>query len=263
MAHHHIGKAYLNYKCYEQAIDHLTLALKKNSKLAQIKQTKLYHTYVLRGLSKCYYEISSFEDALEVLSKAEDIQETYYKESKPAPMQTRPKRERSATSRRSSSSPTVTPSSRTTRKRTATSRRRWTTAAGPRARSPRSTPSSRSTRPRPTARRRTTRRPFSCSTSPYVTPSTRRDADRPQLPQQDGAGGSIRPAGWLLREERRRRAADRDPLRQVIAVHRVVRRLAQEHLEAEAQHRDGADEERQAGRGHQDVGIDTSSFGIT
>jgi tetratricopeptide (TPR) repeat protein len=82
VAHHHIGKAYLNYKCYEQAIDHLTLALKKNSKLTQIKETKLYHTYILRGLSKCYYEISSFEDALEVLSKAEDIQNTYYNESK-------------------------------------------------------------------------------------------------------------------------------------------------------------------------------------
>ncbi len=73
-----MGKAYLNYRCYEQAIDHLTLALKKNSKLAAIKQTKLYHTCILRALSKCYYEISSFEDALEVLSKAEDIQSTYY-----------------------------------------------------------------------------------------------------------------------------------------------------------------------------------------
>lgn len=74
-----MGKAYLNYRCYEQAIDHLTLALKKNSKLAgMVKQTKLYHTCILRALSKCYYEISSFEDALEVLSKAEDIQSTYY-----------------------------------------------------------------------------------------------------------------------------------------------------------------------------------------
>ena len=79
MAHHHMGKAYLNYRCYEQAIDHLTLALKKNSKLAgTVKQTKLYHTCILRALSKCYYEISSFEDVLEVLSKAEDIQSTYY-----------------------------------------------------------------------------------------------------------------------------------------------------------------------------------------
>ena len=37
MAHYHIGEAYLNYKCYEQAIDHLTVALKKNSKLSEIK----------------------------------------------------------------------------------------------------------------------------------------------------------------------------------------------------------------------------------
>lgn len=71
LAHHHIGKAYLNYRCYEQAIDHLTIALKKNSRLTSIRSTKLYHTYILRALSRCYYEIASFEDALEVLAKAE------------------------------------------------------------------------------------------------------------------------------------------------------------------------------------------------
>jgi tetratricopeptide (TPR) repeat protein len=81
MAHHHIGKAYLNYKCYEQAIDHLTLALKKNSKLTDIKETKIYHSYVLTTLSKCYYEIASYEDALEVLNRAEDMQTAAYSEA--------------------------------------------------------------------------------------------------------------------------------------------------------------------------------------
>jgi len=54
-AHHHIGKAYLDYKCYEQAIDHLTLALKKNSKINEIRESKLYHSFLLTTLSKCYY----------------------------------------------------------------------------------------------------------------------------------------------------------------------------------------------------------------
>jgi tetratricopeptide (TPR) repeat protein len=70
VAHHHMGKAYLDYKCYEQAIDHLTLALKKNSKLTELKDSKLYHSMLLTTLSKCYYEIASYDDALEVLSRA-------------------------------------------------------------------------------------------------------------------------------------------------------------------------------------------------
>lgn len=65
-----MGKAYLEYKCYEQAIDHLTLALKKNSKLTELKDSKLYHSMLLTTLSKCYYEIGSYDDALEVLSRA-------------------------------------------------------------------------------------------------------------------------------------------------------------------------------------------------
>jgi tetratricopeptide (TPR) repeat protein len=65
-----MGKAYLDYKCYEQAIDHLTLALKKNSKLTELKDSKLYHSMLLTTLSKCYYEIASYDDALEVLSRA-------------------------------------------------------------------------------------------------------------------------------------------------------------------------------------------------
>lgn len=40
-AHTNLGEAYLNYKCHEQAIDHLTIALKKNTKLFnQIKDSK-------------------------------------------------------------------------------------------------------------------------------------------------------------------------------------------------------------------------------
>jgi len=62
VAHCHIGEAYLNYKCYEQAIDHLTIALKKNGKLFDIKgtagdhsDTKVYHAHILTLLGKCYF----------------------------------------------------------------------------------------------------------------------------------------------------------------------------------------------------------------
>jgi len=80
-AHTHLGEAYLNYKCYEQAIDHLTMALKKNGKLFnEIKQSKMYHAHILTLLGKCYLEIGSHEDALELLNKATDIQNTLYGE---------------------------------------------------------------------------------------------------------------------------------------------------------------------------------------
>lgn len=55
VAHCHIGEAYLNYKCYEQAIDHITIAIKKNGKLFDIKDTKLYHAHILTLLGKCYF----------------------------------------------------------------------------------------------------------------------------------------------------------------------------------------------------------------
>ena len=81
MAHHHMGRSYLDYKCYEQAIDHLTLSLKKNSKLSDVGETKLYHSYILTTLSQCYYEISSHEDALEVLVRAQEIQQSYFSDA--------------------------------------------------------------------------------------------------------------------------------------------------------------------------------------
>ena len=78
IAHTHLGEAYINYKCYEQAIDHLTIALKKNGKLFDIKgkkyDTKTYHSHILTSLGKCYLEINSPKDALELLQKAREIQ---------------------------------------------------------------------------------------------------------------------------------------------------------------------------------------------
>ncbi len=93
-AHTHLGEAYLNYKCHEQAIDHLTMALRKNGKLFnEIKETKVYHAHILSLLGKyvnflrisktvnknlidttrCYLEIGSYDDALDLLNKAIEI----------------------------------------------------------------------------------------------------------------------------------------------------------------------------------------------
>ena len=73
-AHTHLGEAYLNYKCHEQSIDHLTMALKKNGKLFNaIKETKIYHAHILSLLGKCYLEIQSYDDSLDLLNKAYEI----------------------------------------------------------------------------------------------------------------------------------------------------------------------------------------------
>lgn len=55
----------------------MTIALKKNSKFTEIKETKLYHSYMLTTLSRCYFEINSYDDALEVLTRAYDIQQGF------------------------------------------------------------------------------------------------------------------------------------------------------------------------------------------
>jgi len=78
-AHTNIGDAYLNYKCFEQAIDHLTVALKKNGKLfAEESDSKSFHSVILTLLGKCYLEIGSYEDSLELLRKAYEIQTQIY-----------------------------------------------------------------------------------------------------------------------------------------------------------------------------------------
>lgn len=66
-----LGEAYFGYKCYEQAIQHLTMALKKNSTLFELYVTSQgYHSEILTSLGKCYFEAGSNEDALELLGQA-------------------------------------------------------------------------------------------------------------------------------------------------------------------------------------------------
>lgn len=66
-----LGEAYLNNKYYEQALDHLTTALKLNGSLFQKhEQTKQYHSQILTLLGKCYMEAGNFKDALSLLEKS-------------------------------------------------------------------------------------------------------------------------------------------------------------------------------------------------
>jgi tetratricopeptide (TPR) repeat protein len=73
-AHYHQGRAYLLCKAYEQAVNHLTIASTKISKINEIKETKLYNSYILTTLGICYYEIERYDYSLEVLTRAYDIQ---------------------------------------------------------------------------------------------------------------------------------------------------------------------------------------------
>lgn len=60
------------------------MALKKNGKLFnEIKETKIYHSHILTLLGKCYLEIGSYDDALELLNKANEIQEDIHSENDP------------------------------------------------------------------------------------------------------------------------------------------------------------------------------------
>lgn len=46
-------EAYLNFKCFEQAIEHLSTALKKNNKLFSEKsESKKYHAHILTLIGK-------------------------------------------------------------------------------------------------------------------------------------------------------------------------------------------------------------------
>mmetsp|Transcript_27845 Transcript_27845/g.42111 ORF Transcript_27845/g.42111 Transcript_27845/m.42111 type:complete len:208 (-) Transcript_27845:731-1354(-) len=70
-AYTQLGEAYLNNKYYEQALDHLTTALKLNGSLFQKhEETKQYHSQILTLLGKCYMEAGNFKDALSLLEKS-------------------------------------------------------------------------------------------------------------------------------------------------------------------------------------------------
>lgn len=50
------------------------MALRKNGKLFnEIKETKNYHAHIMSLLGKCYLEMGSYDDALDLLNKANEI----------------------------------------------------------------------------------------------------------------------------------------------------------------------------------------------
>ncbi|CAI2369805.1 unnamed protein product [Moneuplotes crassus] len=72
-----LGEAYLSQKYYEQALDHLTNALKLNGTLfSQFEETKKFHAYILTLLGKCYMEAGSLNDALGLLEKSLKMNKT-------------------------------------------------------------------------------------------------------------------------------------------------------------------------------------------
>ena len=72
-----LGEAYLSQKYYEQALDHLTNALKLNGTLfSQFEETKKFHAYILTLLGKWYMEAGSLNDALGLLEKSLKMNKT-------------------------------------------------------------------------------------------------------------------------------------------------------------------------------------------
>ncbi|OMJ80011.1 hypothetical protein SteCoe_19834 [Stentor coeruleus] len=70
-AHTNLGESYLNKEYYEQALDHLTSALKLNGNLFNsVQEAKPFHTHILTLLGKCYMEAGGVEDAQGLLDKA-------------------------------------------------------------------------------------------------------------------------------------------------------------------------------------------------
>ena len=70
-AYSKLGEAYLKNRYFEQALDHLTTALKLNGNLfTKIEVTKQYHSHILTLLGNCYMEAGNFKDALSLLEKS-------------------------------------------------------------------------------------------------------------------------------------------------------------------------------------------------
>ena len=73
-AHSQLGEAYIDLSCYEQALDHLTTALKLNGELlTSVVETKDYHIHLLTMLGRCYLEAGSPNEALSLLQKGHEM----------------------------------------------------------------------------------------------------------------------------------------------------------------------------------------------
>jgi tetratricopeptide (TPR) repeat protein len=70
-AYSQLGEAYLDAKCFQQSLEHLTSALKLNGSLFQkLQETREFHTHILKLLGRCYMEAGNYKDALNLLDKS-------------------------------------------------------------------------------------------------------------------------------------------------------------------------------------------------
>lgn len=75
MAHYHLGEAYISYGCLEQAIEHISIALHKNEKLAEeIPKTKQLQIAMYITLAEAYMGQNNYDDAIDTLKKVELMQ---------------------------------------------------------------------------------------------------------------------------------------------------------------------------------------------
>lgn len=78
IAHYHLGEAYFNYECLEQAIEHITLAIHKNEKLAEeLPQTRVLQISMHITLAESFIAQNNFDDAIDTLNKAELLESRY------------------------------------------------------------------------------------------------------------------------------------------------------------------------------------------
>lgn len=78
LAHYHLGEAYLVFDCLEQTIEHVSLALHKIEKLTpEIPRAELVQINMYITLAEAFMAQGNFDDAIEVLGKASNLEEGY------------------------------------------------------------------------------------------------------------------------------------------------------------------------------------------
>lgn len=75
LAHYHLGEAYLAFDCLEQTIEHVSLALHKIEKLTpEVPRAELVQINMYITLAEAFMAQGNFDDALEVLAKASNLE---------------------------------------------------------------------------------------------------------------------------------------------------------------------------------------------
>jgi tetratricopeptide (TPR) repeat protein len=72
-AHADLGHAYFNFKCPDQAYEHLTIARERNENLTETEQSKEYQLYILKLLSVNRLQDNKPDEAIAYIEEAENI----------------------------------------------------------------------------------------------------------------------------------------------------------------------------------------------